>query len=75
MHLTTPVLLSLSILFSSASASVVFALSSDYNGQGVQKSWVVDRWVCHDLATDDFTKQAKWGFVEAGLANGCELFR
>jgi hypothetical protein len=67
-------LTSLAFLAVSANASVLFALSSEPNGQGIQKSWVVDRWVCHDLTTDDFDNQASWAFVEGGLANGCELY-
>jgi hypothetical protein len=66
----------LSTLFfaSSISASVLFALSPDYDGSSTQKSWVVNRWTCHDLAADSFDNQASWAFVEGGLANGCELY-
>jgi hypothetical protein len=64
----------LALLAATANASVLFALSSEPNGQGIQKSWVVDRWTCHDLSTDDFDKQASWAFVEGGLANGCSLY-
>jgi hypothetical protein len=62
------------ILATSANASVLFALSPDPNGFSTQKSWVVDRWKCHDLAADEFDNQASWAFVEGGLANGCELY-
>lgn len=65
---------SLALLAASANASVLFALSSEPNGQGIQKSWIVGRWVCHDLTTDDFDNQASWAFVEGGLAHGCELY-
>lgn len=62
------------LLATSASASVVFSLSSELNGQGVRKSWVVDRWKCKDLAPEGFDDQASWAFVDNGLANGCELY-
>ncbi|KAF2033055.1 hypothetical protein EK21DRAFT_59787 [Setomelanomma holmii] len=62
------------LLASSTTASVVFSLSSLPNGQGERKSWVVDRWVCKDLAPEGFDDQASWAFVDAGLANGCELY-
>lgn len=61
-------------LASSASAAVVFTLSSEQNGQGTRKTWGVDRWKCHDLAEDDFDNQASWAFVDIGLANGCSLY-
>lgn len=64
----------LTLLVSSASASVVFTLSTETNGQGVRKSWVVDRWKCHDLSEDGIDNQASWAFVDAGLANGCQLY-
>jgi hypothetical protein len=64
----------LTLLAASTNASVLFALSSEPSGQGIQKSWVVDRWVCHDLTTDNFDNQASWAFVEGGLANGCSLY-
>jgi hypothetical protein len=62
------------LLLPPVSASVLFALSSSPNGQGVMKSWVVNRGACHDLAADGFDKQASWAFVEGGLANGCFLY-
>jgi hypothetical protein len=62
------------LMTASASASVLFALSTEPNGQGIQKSWVVPRWQCHDLAADGIDNQASWAFVEDGLANGCELY-
>jgi hypothetical protein len=62
------------LLLASASASVVFSLSTEPNGQGVRKSWVVDRWKCKDLAAEGIDDQASWAFVDAGLANGCELY-
>ena len=65
---------SLALLLTSASASVVFSLSSEAGGKGIRKSWGVDRWKCHDLAQDDFDNQASWAFVDIGLANGCELY-
>jgi hypothetical protein len=64
----------LALMAVSASASVLFALSTEPNGQGIQKSWVVPRWQCHDLAADGIDDQASWAFVEGGLANGCELY-
>lgn len=64
----------LALLAASASASVVVSLSTEPNGQGTYKSWVVDRWKCHDLAEDGIDDQASWAFVAAGLANGCELY-
>lgn len=64
----------IALLGLSVEASVVFSLSSEPNGQGVRKSWVVDRWKCHDLAQDGFDNQASWAFVDAGLANGCSLY-
>ncbi|KAH4415954.1 hypothetical protein HBI56_104040 [Parastagonospora nodorum] len=64
----------LALLFASADASVLFALSPDTNGGNAQKSWVVNRWTCHDLAIDNFDNQASWAFVEGGLANGCQLY-
>jgi hypothetical protein len=65
---------SLALLFTSASASVVFSLSFEPGGQGIRKSWGVDRWTCHDLADDGFDNKASWAFVDIGLANGCELY-
>ncbi|KAL6705959.1 hypothetical protein ACN47E_006238 [Coniothyrium glycines] len=64
----------LALLAAAANASVVFSLSSEPNGQGIRKSWVVDRWVCKNLAVEGFDDQASWAFVDAGLANGCELY-
>jgi hypothetical protein len=64
----------LALLATSASANVLFALSSEPNGQGTFKSWVLNRWVCHDLAADGFDNQASWADVEGGLANGCYLY-
>ncbi|KAF1832598.1 hypothetical protein BDW02DRAFT_554457 [Decorospora gaudefroyi] len=59
-----------------ALAAVVFSLSTEPNGQGIRKSWLVDRWLCHDLASDlpSLDNNASWAFVAAGLANGCELY-
>lgn len=65
---------SLAVLASSATASVVFSLASEPNGQGERKSWVVDRWKCKDLAAEGFDKMASWAFVDTGLANGCSLY-
>ncbi|RYN33733.1 hypothetical protein AA0113_g1863 [Alternaria arborescens] len=56
-----------------ALSSVVFLLSSETNGQGLSKSWVVDRWKCQNLGAD-IDKQASWAFVASGLANGCFLY-
>jgi hypothetical protein len=67
-------LLLVPVLASAAAASVVFSLSSLPNGQGDRRSWVVDRWVCKDLAAEGFDDSASWAFVDAGLANGCELY-
>ncbi|CAG5172724.1 uncharacterized protein ALTATR162_LOCUS7516 [Alternaria atra] len=62
------------LLFTSPTlSSVVFSLSSEPNGQGLYKSWVVDRWKCQNLDAD-IDKQASWAFVAAGLANGCTLY-
>jgi hypothetical protein len=63
----------LSFLATTVSSKVLFSLSTEPNGQGYYKSWVVDRWTCVNLepAIDD---QASWAFVASGLANGCELF-
>lgn len=66
--------ITLALLSVSASADVLFALSTEPNGQGIVKSWVVKRWACHDLAADGIDKQASWAFVEGGLANGCFLY-
>ncbi|KAF1851409.1 uncharacterized protein K460DRAFT_362157 [Cucurbitaria berberidis CBS 394.84] len=66
--------LALSLLTSAVSGSVVFSLSTELNGQGIRKSWVVDRWKCHNLAEDGIDNQASWAFVDAGLANGCDLY-
>lgn len=68
------ILPSLALLAASVSASVVFSLSTEPSGQGIRKSWVVDRWICHNLAEDGIDNQASWAFVDAGLANGCELY-
>ncbi|KAF1939007.1 hypothetical protein EJ02DRAFT_457349 [Clathrospora elynae] len=68
------VLACIALLAATTSANVVFDLSSEPNGQGIQKSWLVDRWTCHNLADDGFDKQASWAFVDSGLANGCELY-
>ncbi|KAH7391121.1 hypothetical protein DE146DRAFT_758537 [Phaeosphaeria sp. MPI-PUGE-AT-0046c] len=62
------------LLATTASASVVFSVSTEPNGQGIRKSWVVDRWKCHNLAEDGIDNQASWAFVDAGLANGCQLY-
>lgn len=67
-------LASLALLFASTNASVLFALSPNINGGTTQRSWVVNRWTCHDLAIDTFDNQASWAFVEGGLANGCQLY-
>jgi hypothetical protein len=64
----------LAILAASANADVLFLLSSEPNGQGIQKSWVVPRWKCTDLSVDGLDNQASWAFVAGGLANGCELY-
>jgi hypothetical protein len=64
----------IALLASSTTASVVFSLSSEPNGQGVRRSWVVDRWKCKDLAPEGFDDQASWAFVDTGLANGCFLY-
>ncbi|OAL53995.1 hypothetical protein IQ07DRAFT_584591, partial [Pyrenochaeta sp. DS3sAY3a] len=61
-------------LATATQASVVFSLSTEPNGQGVRKSWVVDRWKCHNLAEDGIDDQASWAFVDVGLANGCQLY-
>ncbi|KAF2713530.1 hypothetical protein K504DRAFT_424239 [Pleomassaria siparia CBS 279.74] len=61
-------------LTTSVQGSVVFSLSTLPNGQGERKSWVVDRWKCHDLAPDGIDNKASWAFVDVGLANGCELY-
>ncbi|KAH7079839.1 hypothetical protein BKA63DRAFT_229416 [Paraphoma chrysanthemicola] len=68
----TPLLVLLSA--TCTTASVVFSLASEPNGQGVRRSWVVDRWVCKDLAPEGFDNEASWAFVDAGLANGCEVY-
>jgi hypothetical protein len=68
------ILASLTLLAATAQASVVFSLSSEPNGQGIRKSWVVDRWICKNLIDDGFDDQASWAFVDTGLANGCELY-
>jgi hypothetical protein len=52
---------------------VVFSVSSEPGGQGLYKSWVVERWKCTKFDVD-IDKQASWAFVAAGLANGCELY-
>jgi hypothetical protein len=62
------------LLAASASADVLFMLSSEPNGQGISKSWVVPRWKCTDLSVEDLDDQASWAFVAGGLANGCELY-
>jgi hypothetical protein len=67
-------LTSIALLTACTTASVVFSLSSLPNGQGDRRSWVVDRWVCKDLAAEGFDDSASWAFVDAGLANGCELY-
>ncbi|KAF2796128.1 hypothetical protein K505DRAFT_323574 [Melanomma pulvis-pyrius CBS 109.77] len=71
----TQILALLSVaLATRVSASVVFSLSTLPNGQGERKSWVMDRWKCHNLADDGLDNQASWAFVDVGLANGCELY-
>lgn len=67
-------LTSLSLLASYATANVVFSLASEPSGQGVRKSFLVDRWKCKDLEPEGFDNQASWAFVDIGLANGCELY-
>jgi hypothetical protein len=62
------------LLAASVSADVLFELSSEPNGQGVLKSWVVPRWKCTDLSIDELDDQASWAFVAGGLANGCSLY-
>lgn len=66
--------LAFAVLVTSTSANVVFSLSTEPNGQGVRKSFVVDRWKCQNLDADGIDDQASWAFVDAGLANGCELY-
>ncbi|KAF2681154.1 hypothetical protein K458DRAFT_392380 [Lentithecium fluviatile CBS 122367] len=56
-----------------AHGSVVFMISTEKNGQGIQGGGVTDRWVCHDLA-EPLVKNASWAFVASGLANGCFLY-
>ncbi|KAH7394566.1 hypothetical protein BKA66DRAFT_456682 [Pyrenochaeta sp. MPI-SDFR-AT-0127] len=68
------IIASVTFLAVGVSASVVFSLSTELNGQGIRKSWVVDRWICHNLSKDDLDNKASWAFVDAGLANGCELY-
>lgn len=64
----------ITLLATTATASVVFSLSTEPNGQGIRKSWGVDRWKCHDLAQDGIDNEASWAFVDIGLANGCQLY-
>jgi hypothetical protein len=70
------VLLPVILLATPALSSVVFSLSTEPAGQGTYKSWVVDRWTCHDLASDpeSIDNEASWAFVASGLANGCFLY-
>ncbi|KAG9188602.1 hypothetical protein G6011_07307 [Alternaria panax] len=56
-----------------ALSSVVFLLSSESNGGGLSKTWVVDRWKCQNLDSD-IDKQASWTFVASGLANSYLLY-
>jgi hypothetical protein len=74
MKLALPALLAVLTASTTVTANVVFSLASEPNGQGTSRSWVVDRWKCKDLAVEGFDKQASWAFVNAGLANGCELY-
>jgi hypothetical protein len=69
-------LASIALLATTVSSSLVFSLSTEPAGQGTYKSWVVNRWTCHDLASDDpsIDNEASWAFVAAGLANGCFLY-
>jgi hypothetical protein len=62
-----------SLFATTVTSKVVFSLSTEPNGQGYYKSWVVDRWVCLNLKSA-IDKQASWAFVTSGLANGCQLY-
>ena len=63
----------LSLLFTSASASVLFLLSTEPGGAGISKSYIVDRWQCSTLSPP-MDKNVSWAFVAGGLANGCVLY-
>jgi hypothetical protein len=66
----------LALLASTATSSVVFDLSTEPGGKGTYKSWVVNRWMCHDLASDkpSIDNEASYAFVNVGLANACVLY-
>ena len=74
MFLLAPSLTVFLTLTPSATANVVFSLSSLPNGQGDRRSWLVNRWTCKNLAPEGFDDQASWAFVDVGLANGCEIY-
>lgn len=52
------------VFFAAVDASLVFYLSTEPNGQGIRKSFITDRWVCHNLADDGLDNQASWAYVD-----------
>ncbi|KAF2864881.1 hypothetical protein BDV95DRAFT_613239 [Massariosphaeria phaeospora] len=61
-------------LAATVQSSLVFRISTEAGGKGIAKSWVTDRWACHNLADDGLDNQASFAFVDVGLANGCRLY-